>query len=222
MFSKLAYLYSRFFKKYLRGKSVWNSKIDKTAVVCSGSQVINSSIGRYSNCGYDCQILDCSIGNFCSLAANVVIGSNEHPMHWVSISPVFENVPNSGSKKRFAKHLIPDTKHTSIGNDVWIGHGAIIKAGVIIGTGAVIGSGAVVTKDVAPYTVVGGCPAKFIKDRFTDEIKIKLLESQWWDLPDTFIQELAHLITKPEDFIKELENKKMYRKSIKPNTVGGG
>ena len=114
-------------KKYLRGKAIKKSKIDRSAVICSGSQVINSSIGRYSNCGYDCQILECTIGNFCSIAADVIIGSDEHPMHWVSMSPVFENVKNSGSAKRFSKLPLPVAKRTIIGNDVWIGYGAIIK-----------------------------------------------------------------------------------------------
>ena len=70
---------------------------------------------------------------------------------------------------------------TTIGNDVWIGHGAIIQVGLTVGDGAVIGSGAVVTHDVEPYTIVGGVSAKKIKDRFPDEIKADLEKIAWWD-----------------------------------------
>ena len=70
---------------------------------------------------------------------------------------------------------------TTIGNDVWIGHGAIIQASLTVGDGAVIGSGAVVTHDVEPYTIVGGVSAKKIKDRFPDEIKADLEKIAWWD-----------------------------------------
>ncbi|MBP0575101.1 antibiotic acetyltransferase, partial [Mycobacterium tuberculosis] len=69
----------------------------------------------------------------------------------------------------------------TIGHDVWIGHGAIVLAGRTVGTGAVVGAGAVVTKDVAPYTVVGGTPAKVIRRRFSEEIEDKLMALAWWD-----------------------------------------
>lgn len=205
MIGKLSYLYSRFVKKYLRGKAIKKSKIDRTAVICSGSQVINSSVGRYSNCGYDCQILECTIGNFCSIAADVVIGSDEHPMHWVSMSPVFENVKNSGSTERFAKLPLPTAKRTIIGNDVWIGYGAIIKRGINIGTGAVIGAGAVVTKNVEPYAIVAGCPAKLIRYRFEESLRLKLLESKWWTLTDNQLYKIGPFVNDPHKFLAELE-----------------
>lgn len=204
MLERIEYIYAKFVKKYLRGRAISKSSIDRTAVVISGSQVVNSSIGRYSNSGYDCQILNCDIGAFCTIAANVVIGSAEHPMEWVSMSPVFENVKNSGSTKRFAKLDLPNDKRTTVGNDVWIGQGAIIKGGVKVGTGAVIGAGAVVTKDVEPYAIVAGCPARLIRYRFDENLRQKLLNSNWWNLSDDQLSLLGNLINDPLNFLNRL------------------
>ena len=90
-----SYLYSKFFKVILRGKSVVDSQIDKTAKVYSGCSVTNSSLGRYSYIGYDCEVVNCTIGNFCSIASGVRIGGAEHPIDWVTTSPVFQNVKHS-------------------------------------------------------------------------------------------------------------------------------
>lgn len=122
------------------------------------------------------------IGNFCSIgtgASFIMAGNQGHRHEWISSFPFFymSEVPEfEGSTNGY----LP-AGDTIIGNDVWIGSEAMIMAGIKIGDGAVIGSRALVTKDVAPYTVVGGNPAKEIKKRFQeDEIKI-LLEMQWWN-----------------------------------------
>lgn len=81
-----------------------------------------------------------------------------------------------------------------IGNDVWIGYEAVILAGVAIGDGAIIGSRAVVTKDVLPYTIVGGVPAKSIRKRFSDEVIQKLQETKWWDWPKERIAKSIEVI----------------------------
>lgn len=208
MYTRLSYLYSKLFKKYMRGKSITNSNIDGTAVIFSGCQVMNSTMGQYSYCGYDCVILNCDIGSFCSIAANVAIGSAEHPLNWVSMSPVFENVKHSGPPRRFARLPLPENKRTVIGNDVWIGYGAIIKAGVSIGTGAVIGSGAVVTKDIEPYAIVAGCPAKLIRYRFDKSLCERLLDSEWWNLPEKDLDALGETMQNPETFLEALKKRK--------------
>ena len=101
------------------------------------------------------------------------------------------------------------TKRTYIGSDVWIGHGVSVKAGVSIGHGAVIATGAVVTKDVEPYSVVGGCPAKFIKYRFGQDIRERLLTTEWWNLSDDKVAKIAPFIREPDKFLEEIEKIKV-------------
>lgn len=199
----IAYLYSKFFKKILRGRCVKNCRIHKTAVVNSGCNLYSSTMGKYSYCGYDCEMFFCDIGAFCSISDHVFIGGAEHPLHWVSTSPVFQNVSHSGPRLKYSSKELPPAKRTVIGNDVWIGHGVSIKQGVNIGHGAVIATGAVVTKDVEPYSIVGGCPARHIRYRFPEELRIELLKIKWWDFPEEHIRKVADKIDNPEEFICE-------------------
>ena len=111
----------------------------------------------------------------------------------------------SGPKKRFAKHEFDGILRTVIGNDVWIGKRAIIKAGVKIGDGAVVGAGAVVTKDVPPYAIVAGVPAKIIKYRFDEDTIAQLLKTKWWNLSDEELEKRAGNITNVHEFLMDLE-----------------
>jgi acetyltransferase-like isoleucine patch superfamily enzyme len=120
------------------------------------------------------------IGKFCSIADNVrILLGGEHNYRFVSTYP-FDNL-----LIRF-KELGPTVKtkgDVTIGNDVWIGYGAIILSGVTIGDGAVVGAGAVVAKDIRPYAIVAGNPAKLLKYRFNKYVIQRLLWEKWWDLP---------------------------------------
>ena len=189
---RLSYLHGKLMKK-LQGTCVINSHIDKTSVIGTSCNVSTTQMGRYSYCGNDCQIVNSEIGAFCSISDHVFIGGSEHPISRVSTSPVFQNKRHSGPPKRFAHFETPKAKRTTICNDVWIGHGVTIKQGVVIGDGAVIGSNALVIKDVPPYAVVGGVPAKVIKYRFPQEVIDRLDEIQWWNLPDEKISEVVEL-----------------------------
>ena len=195
------YLWSKIIKK-LRGSAIKNSLIHKTSKVEAGSQIVNTKMDRHSFCGYECEITNCEIGSFTSIANGVVIGGGMHPVDWVSMSPVFYQGRDS-VKAKFSEHKRLPVKRTVIGHDVWIGRNAIIKQGVTIGTGAVIGMGSVVTKDVQPYSIVVGSPARPIRMRF-DEMTINdLLKSQWWLFNDSELAEFAKYFVEPQVFINK-------------------
>ena len=127
-----------------------------------------------------------------------------HPMDWVGMSPVFYKGRDS-VKAKFSEHKRPEPKKTIIENDVWIGHSVIIKQGITIGNGAVIGMGSIVTKDVAPYSIVAGSPAKEIRKRFAPEIIDKLQKIKWWEFDEDKLSKFAPFFTNPLKFISEVE-----------------
>ncbi len=132
------------------------------------------------------KIFYAKIGKFCSIGYGVYIGSGEHYINKVTTFPLKNRV---GGIKGFID--FPEQKNSIIGNDVWIGNNVIIKQGVRIGDGAIIGSGAVVTKDVEPYSILVGVPARILKKRFDDEIIKELLKIRWWDWEISKIKEVS-------------------------------
>jgi len=134
-----------------------------------------------------------SIGNFCSIATGVVILANaDHPTHLPSIFP-FRSAMYPKDRRPGKDSPNPDVVSrgpVNIGHDVWIGTNAIVLSGVSIGSGAVIGAGAVVTKDVPPYAIAVGNPARVVRYRFEADVIEQLLQSEWWFLPDATIREL--------------------------------
>lgn len=218
----LSYLYSKFFKIVVQGKSIRNSRIDKTAKIYSGTEFYDSSIGRHSYIGYSSEIHSCDIGAFCSIANGLIVGGAKHPLDWVSTSPVFYDV-GGGTGRHLGKHTIDPLKRTSIGNDVWIGSRVIIMQGINIGTGAVVGAGSVVTKDVPPYAIVAGCPAKIIRYRFDETIIQQLLDTHWWDLDDDELKQFSEYLNHPESFVKMVKSKDKsdFTNSDSCSNVGG-
>ena len=169
-------------------------------------------IGKNSYTGYDVFIADLSkiiIGNFTSIGNNVRLGHGEHPQNYLTTSPYiyFDELhfksPEMKSHPEFWHY-----KPIVIGHDVWIGDNVWIKNGVHIGNGAIIGAGAVVTKDVPPYAVVAGVPAKIIKYRFDEATIKKLLDLEWWFLPDDIIKQIPYDdIENAIEFLEQIEKK---------------
>lgn len=201
----LAYLWAKLVKK-LQIAAVKNCTLEKPCKINAQSTAVDSTVGRYSYCGYGCTLLNCQIGRFCSIADGVSVGLNGHPVDWVSTSPAFY----LGQKHTIHDDLAAlsyDTTppETVVGHDVWIGKNALLKAGITVGTGAVIGMGSVVTKDVPPYAVVAGNPARIIRMRFQPEVTERLLESHWWDLEPEKLKEFVPLMQDPETFLQKIE-----------------
>lgn len=183
-----------------------DAEIDKTAAICSGVKFYRGKIGKYSYIGNGSFVTDTDIGNFTSISTDCYIGGTAHPTNWVSTSPVFHKWENI-MKKNFARNEFEIFHKSTIGNDVWIGNRVMIKAGVTIGDGAVVGMGSIVTKDVGPYEIWAGNPAKLIRKRFDEETIKRLLETEWWNQEDAVIEKYAEYFNKPQEFLNQYEER---------------
>ena len=137
------------------------------------------------------------IGSFCSIAGNirVFLGGN-HRTNWITTYPFGHVFADELGGQHIVGH--PSTKgDVDIGDDVWIGEAVTIMSGVTIGNGSVLAANSTVTKDVAPYQVVGGNPARLIKERFDDELIALLNELRWWDLDVSQIKEITEVLSSP-------------------------
>jgi phosphonate metabolism protein (transferase hexapeptide repeat family) len=162
---------------------VRDSVLGRYTEVGARTSVIESRMGDYSYVVHDSDIIYATIGKFCSIAAMTRINPGNHPMHRATqahftyrASAYFE-----GEEDEAAFFDWRRSQPVTLGHDVWIGHGAIILPGRSVGAGAVVAAGAVVTKDVAPYTIVGGTPAHVIRRRFPERIGERLQALAWWN-----------------------------------------
>ena len=160
--------------------------IGRRCEVLANTRVQYSTLGDYSYLGENCDVADTAIGKFTAIANLVRIGAPNHPMdrpsqHRFTYCPEYYEASATRDHDFFADRR--DAKVT-IGHDCWIGHGAIVLPGVSVGDGAVIAAGAVVSRNVAPYTIVGGVPARAIRQRFPEAIAARLARIAWWDWPD--------------------------------------
>ena len=165
------------------------AQIGRRCEILAGTRIEYASLGDYSYLGENCDVADAVIGKFTAIANSVRIGAPNHPMgrasqHRFTYVPEYYEASASRDRDFFADRR---GDRVIVGNDVWIGHAAILLPGVTVGDGAVIGAGAVVSRDVAPYTIVGGVPARAIRKRFDDAVAASLCRIAWWDWPDQLI-----------------------------------
>ena len=151
--------------------------------IAERSRVVETEFGDYSYCMQDCDIWCATIGRFSNIAAAVRINATNHPT-WRATLHHFtyragDYFEGEGEESEFFEWRRGD--RVVIGHDTWIGHGATVLPGITIGNGAVVGAGSVVTKDVAPYTIVAGVPAKPIRARFEGAIAERMEKLAWWN-----------------------------------------
>lgn len=200
----LLYIVGKIRSLFLKSVSVTSqveySKVSKTAKIWGHCKVFHSIIGDYSYVGSHCRVIHTHIGKFCSIAGDCSqIGMGKHSISYLSSSSLFTAVKNGTGRKWTDKASFDEYEDIYIGNDVWIGSSVKIMSGVQIGNGAVIGAGAIVTKDVPPYAIVGGVPAKIIRYRFSESTIRELEGSQWWNLPEAVLKENISLFQTPLD-----------------------
>lgn len=210
----------RFINKHV--KLEYNTNLKRTILerfnsFGSNSDVSYSNIGFGSYCGLNCMLSNVKIGRFCSLGNNIKVVSSIHPLKtFVSTSPIFYSLSKQANvtfvtKQKFEEYTLLQNSQYSveIGNDVWIGDDVTILGGIKIGDGAIIATRAVVTRDIEPYAIVAGIPAKVIRMRFNESQISELLNFKWWEKID-FSKEHAELFDNVENFISfiQYESKK--------------
>lgn len=182
-----------------------NTVINEKVKILEHCSIGSCEIGRYTYIGNNCVFERTQIGSFTSIGAQVICGMGSHPLNLISTYPGFYTKEATGAE--WLGNLIDynDKKTTTIGSDVWIGIRAIIISGISVGHGSVIAAGSVVTKDVPPYAIVGGVPAKIIRYRFKPEDIEKLLILKWWEFPIYSITSAAKYCQNTDLFIENLK-----------------
>lgn len=178
-----------------------NSELSDYVQINRNSMIRCSKIGDYSYGGMNFNAIHCIIGKYSSVSWNVSIGGADHDYSKVTTHAFLYN-PSFGMLDDGEELYDRFSDSCEIGNDVWIGAGAQILRGVKVGDGAVIAAGAVVTKNVPPYTVAAGVPAKIIKNRFDEKTVQRLLQIKWWDLdPDIIKYNIGLFNSAPDESI---------------------
>lgn len=174
---------------------------------------LNSSLGKYSYISTGSFIKNARIGRFCSIGNEVATIAGRHPVHYISTHPVFYS-PSCQSGISFTEeahyeefhYLDPQSRISlQIGNDVWIGARTLLMEHITIGDGAVIAAGSVVTKDIPPYAIAGGVPARVIRYRFSEEEIRRLQKLAWWDKEEDWLRAQAGEFLEKDHFLEKIK-----------------
>ncbi len=157
--------------------------LGRFAEVGRGTRMSHVTMGDYSYCDRNCDIANADIGKFANIAASVRIGATDHPMDRASLHHFMyrsaDYWDDAAPDAAFFAHRL--SRRATVGHDTWIGHAAMIKPEVTVGDGAIVAAGAIVTRDVAPYTIVAGNPARLLRHRQPPDIAARLVALAWWD-----------------------------------------
>jgi len=193
-------IFRKFINKFF---STQNSKIPTEGfpkyILGRNVEFSDSEIDDYSYISPNSKIHSATIGKFCSIGPHVIVGYGEHPISFLSTSPLFYYGTQKFDIKIALKDYFNHHEKVIIKNDVWIGANVYVKNGITIGNGAVIAAGATIIKDVPDYAIMGGVPAKIIKYRFDNETIEMLLKLKWWDWEISKIEKYHDLFVR-EDF----------------------
>jgi acetyltransferase-like isoleucine patch superfamily enzyme len=167
------------------------------------SRLVSSRLGNCSYVSSRVELYRCKVGAFTSIGPRVKTVHGNHPTQWVSSHPAFYSPRKQCGRSFSTEERVPEHRflpedpafQVGLGSDVWIGADTVILEGVRIGHGAIVAAGAVVTKDVAPYAICGGVPARTLRNRFDDSTVERLLRIAWWDWP------LSALESRAPDFL---------------------
>ena len=187
------------------GAFVQKSRIGSWTEIGRNTTIVESTIGDYTYDDGEVSIFYSQIGRYCSIANRVRINPGNHPrdrvtQHHMTYRRVQFGLDNEDDEEFFAwRRAHP----CIIGHDVWIGHAAVILPGVRIGTGAVVGASAVVTRDVEPYQVVAGVPARPLRFRFSEDVIARILQSKWWEWTRPQLEERWQDLCSLSDFLEK-------------------
>ena len=189
--------------------TVLASDLGEWVEIGARSSIHESAVGDYSYVCQDVYMDYTTIGKFCSIAAHTRFNPGNHPMKRVTQHHMTYRRKQFGLGEDDAEFFAWRKEAScTLGNDVWVGHGALILSGVTVGTGAVIGAGAVVTHDVPDYAVVAGVPARIIRYRFGEEEREALLASKWWEWGRETLEKRFEELLDSERFIRQQKDVK--------------